>query len=143
MVACYDSDRAKEELRFYPVDQQLDNHFCTKHPTDSRILTFSIRLDFLAIYFPYIFFKFCFISIYFKFFFRGNKLITLDMDSRIFIYGLSMKMNSKSGKQCIMVERLSINALFFANKAYNVLFTRNIWAAIFWFQIFLSNSEIF
>ncbi|VDN58497.1 unnamed protein product [Dracunculus medinensis] len=78
MVACYDSDRAKEELRFYPVDQQLDNHFCTKHPTDSRILTFSIR---------------------------GNKLITLDMDSRIFIYGLSMKMNSKSGKQCIMVER--------------------------------------
>lgn len=43
VVACYDIDRDKEELRFYPLDRQLDNQYCSRHDTDSRVLMLSRR----------------------------------------------------------------------------------------------------
>lgn len=44
VVSCYDIKRDKEELRFYPFACQLDNQYCSRHPTDSRVLMLSRRL---------------------------------------------------------------------------------------------------
>lgn len=78
MAACYDIDRDKEELRFYPLDRQLDNQFCTRHSTESRILMLSRRED---------------------------KVITFDMSARIFIYGLSIKEKKKGNFETVLIER--------------------------------------
>ncbi|VDO37089.1 unnamed protein product [Onchocerca flexuosa] len=43
VIACYDIDRSKEELRFYPLENQLNNQFCTRHSLSSRILLLSRR----------------------------------------------------------------------------------------------------
>lgn len=43
VIACYDIDRCKEELRFYPLENQLNNQFCIRHPISSRILLLSRR----------------------------------------------------------------------------------------------------
>uniref|UniRef100_A0A0N5AX60 Protein RIC1 homolog n=1 Tax=Syphacia muris TaxID=451379 RepID=A0A0N5AX60_9BILA len=77
IVSCYDVNRDNEELRFYPFDSQLDNQYCIRHGTDSRVLMLSRRED---------------------------KLVTFDMDERIFIYGLSLKEGSTAAKS-IIVER--------------------------------------
>ncbi|VDK51686.1 unnamed protein product [Anisakis simplex] len=79
MVACYDLDRDCEQLRFYPLDRQLDNQFCSRHETDSRVLMFSERDD---------------------------KVITFDLDARIFIYSLHLKPPTRN-QLCdqVLVER--------------------------------------
>lgn len=78
VAACYDINRDKEELRFYPVDRQLDNQFCTRHTVESRVLMLSQRED---------------------------KVITFDMDARIFIYGFSLKERGKNYPDTVIVER--------------------------------------
>lgn len=49
VVACFDIDSCREELRFYPLDVQLSDHFCMKHPLDSRILLLSRRYALLPV----------------------------------------------------------------------------------------------
>ncbi|VDM36928.1 unnamed protein product [Toxocara canis] len=78
LVACYDIDRDREQLRFYPLDRQLDNQYCSRHDTDSRILMLSRR---------------------------GDKVITFDLDARIFIYGLEVKETSRGASDQVLVER--------------------------------------
>uniref|UniRef100_A0A915BH36 Protein RIC1 homolog n=2 Tax=Parascaris univalens TaxID=6257 RepID=A0A915BH36_PARUN len=78
VVACYDIDRDREELRFYPLDRQLDNQYCSRHDTDSRVLMLSRR---------------------------GDNLITFDLDARIFIYGLEVKERSRGAHDHVLVER--------------------------------------
>lgn len=43
VIACYDIERSKEELRIYPLEDQLNNQFCIRHPINSRILLLSRR----------------------------------------------------------------------------------------------------
>ncbi|OZC11803.1 hypothetical protein X798_00984, partial [Onchocerca flexuosa] len=76
VIACYDIDRSKEELRFYPLENQLNNQFCTRHSLSSRILLLSRR---------------------------HNKLITFDMDSCIFIFILEK--NPKNEQSVIRINR--------------------------------------
>ncbi|MCP9261481.1 Protein RIC1 [Dirofilaria immitis] len=43
VITCYDIDHSKEELRFYPLESQLNNQFCTRHPISSRVLLLNRR----------------------------------------------------------------------------------------------------
>uniref|UniRef100_A0A915Q7R5 Protein RIC1 homolog n=1 Tax=Setaria digitata TaxID=48799 RepID=A0A915Q7R5_9BILA len=78
VIACYDIDRSKEELRFYPLENQLNNHFCIRHSVNSRILLLSRR---------------------------QNKLITFDVDSCIFIFILFLEKNPKKEQSFIRIDR--------------------------------------
>ncbi|CAG9534420.1 unnamed protein product [Cercopithifilaria johnstoni] len=78
VIACYDIDRSKEELRFYPLENQLNNQFCMRHSINSRILLLSRR---------------------------QNKLITFDVDSCIFIFTLFLEKNSKNEQPVIRIDR--------------------------------------
>lgn len=78
VVACYDIDRSKEELRFYPLENQLNNQFCIRHAIRSRMLLLSRR---------------------------QNKLITFDVDSCIFIFTLFLEKNVKNEQSLIRLER--------------------------------------
>uniref|UniRef100_A0A1I7VEJ0 Protein RIC1 homolog n=1 Tax=Loa loa TaxID=7209 RepID=A0A1I7VEJ0_LOALO len=78
VIACYDIDRSKEELRFYPLENQLNNQFCIRHPVNSRILLLSRR---------------------------RNKLITFDVDSCIFIFALFLEKNPKNEQLVIRIDR--------------------------------------
>ena len=53
VVSCYDINYDKEELRFYPFDRQLDNQYCTKHATHSRVLMLSRRFAFSCFIFSF------------------------------------------------------------------------------------------
>ncbi|VDM97826.1 unnamed protein product [Thelazia callipaeda] len=78
VLACYDTDRCKEELRFYPLENQLNDQFCIKHPVSSRILLLTRR---------------------------HNKLITFDIDSCIFIFTIFLEKNHKNKEQVIRLDR--------------------------------------
>lgn len=43
VIACCDIDHSKEELRFYPLENQLNNQFCIRHSTTSRMLLLNRR----------------------------------------------------------------------------------------------------
>uniref|UniRef100_A0A0R3RI92 Protein RIC1 homolog n=1 Tax=Elaeophora elaphi TaxID=1147741 RepID=A0A0R3RI92_9BILA len=77
-IACYDIDRSKEELRFYPLENQLNNQFCIRHSVNARMLLLSRR---------------------------QNKLITFDVDSCIFIFTLFLDKNPKNEQPMIRIER--------------------------------------
>ncbi|KAL3993953.1 RIC1 family protein [Acanthocheilonema viteae] len=78
VIACYDIDRSKEELRFYPLENQLNNQFCIRHSVNSRMLLLNRR---------------------------QNKLITFDVDSCIFIFTLFLEKNSKNVQSVIQIDR--------------------------------------
>ncbi len=42
-AACYDVEREREELRFYPLDRRLDNAFASRYETDARVLMLNTR----------------------------------------------------------------------------------------------------
>ncbi|KAM3719655.1 Guanine nucleotide exchange factor [Dirofilaria immitis] len=78
VITCYDIDHSKEELRFYPLESQLNNQFCTRHPISSRVLLLNRR---------------------------QNKLITFDVDSCIFIFALFLEKNAKNEQSVIRIIR--------------------------------------
>uniref|UniRef100_A0A914XEF7 Protein RIC1 homolog n=1 Tax=Plectus sambesii TaxID=2011161 RepID=A0A914XEF7_9BILA len=66
VAACYDVDKEKDDLRFYPLSRQLDNQYCTRWFAEAQILMMNLR---------------------------GDYLVTFDLDTRIYVYHLTKSMN--------------------------------------------------